>query len=259
MFRIESIDTNSTHPSNFIYDFPNGFASWLMLFTNTPGIFRVNGIEQEYPAESLVLFKPYTPLYYRACEDTYCDDWMHFHIDTNDINESLFSLGVPYKTPLARSCKNIFFLLATENFFDNEYKYVTINSLINALLNKLLEAQHINDISAKNSVLVELRRDIYMYPNRHWTLNTMAQQTFLSESHLQSLYKKLFNISCISDVINARIQNSKSLLLYSEETIASISVQCGYNSPQHFFRQFNSIVGCSPNKFRSQHRLSSSG
>ena len=84
----------------------------------------------------------------------------------------------------------------------------------------------------------------------------MAAKIFMSESHLQALYKKTFGISCINDVISARIQLAKSLLLYTEYTITYIATSCGYNSTQHFFRQFNRVVGCSPNSYRKSLRLS---
>lgn len=259
MINIVSIDTNSQHSEDFVYDFPEGFNTWLMLLTHTPAVFRVNGIENTYPADCLILFKPFSPLYYRACTSSYSDDWMHFNVENNVINESLFLLGHPIHTPLREQCASIFALLATENYLDNECKAVTIHSLVNVLLDKLLEAQHLQGISPRNPALIELRKNIYKSPGTNWTLDYMAQHTFMSKSHLQALYKKMFHISCINDVINSRIQLSKNLLLYTDYTISYISLHCGYNSPQHFFRQFNSIVGVPPNRYRLTNRKGNIG
>lgn len=254
LFNITAVDTITHHDGNFIYDFPNGFDTWLFLLVHTESIFRVDGEDKIFPPQSLVLFKPHTPIYYRAVGDSYTDDWMHFMCSENDINDSLFPSGVPMKTPLFNQCHTMFQLIATENYLDNEYKLQTIDSLINSLINKLIEAYHISDYSPKPTKLMELRKEIYRSPGEDWTLTMMANKVFLSESHLQSLYKKTFHVSCINDVINARIQLAKSLLSYTDYTISYIATSCGYNSSQHFFRQFHKVVGCSPNSYRNSLR-----
>ncbi len=256
MFEIISVDTKSQHDGDFIYDFPGGFDSWLLLLVHTKSIFKINGEYKEFPPDCLVLYKPHMPIYYRAAGDFYSDDWMHFNCSDTDINLSLIPLGQPVHTPLAAQCNSLFQLLCVENYLDNEYKNQSINSLINLLIYKLSESSHINDFSKKHSDLVELRKEIYKYPGEAWTLSSMAAKVFMSESHLQALYKKTFGISCINDVISARIQLAKSLLLYTEYTITYIATSCGYNSTQHFFRQFNRVVGCSPNSYRKSLRPS---
>lgn len=250
MFEIISIDTDSMHDGNFVYDFPDGFDSWLLLLIHTKSIFRVNNELVEYPADSLVLFKPFMPIYYKACEDTYSDDWMCFSCSETDFNQFAIEYGVPVHTPLAEHCHNVFKMLHTENFLGNEYRMQTISSLIPVLINKIAESEHLDNTSPKHSNLVDLRREIYKYPGEKWTLTNMANKVFLSESHLQALYKKTFNVSCINDVINARMQLAKSLLIYTDYPISYIASSCGYNNMQHFFRQFNNITGCSPNTYR---------
>lgn len=254
MFNIISVDVKSRHGGDFVYDFNKGFDTWLLLLIHTKSVFRIEGEDREFAPDSLVLFKPEMPIYYRACEDFYSDDWLHFRCTEHDINETLIPLGIPVHTPLPEQCQELFHLLTVENYLDNEYKNHTINALINALIHKLIEASHLSAASQKHSDLMELRKEIYKYPGEKWTLSTMASKVFLSESHLQSMYKKTFNVSCITDVINARIQLAKSLLSYTDYTISYISTSCGYNSSQHFFRQFNKVVGCSPNAYRKSLR-----
>ncbi|MCI8307328.1 MAG: helix-turn-helix transcriptional regulator [Lachnospiraceae bacterium] len=255
MFNIISVDVRSRHGGDFIYDFSNGFDTWLLLLVHTRSVFRIDGEDRVFPADSLVLFKPEMPIYYRACGDLYSDDWLHFRCSENDINETLVPLGLPIRTPLPEQCRELFHLLTVENYLDNEYKNHTVNALIHALIHKLIEAYHLSATSQKHSDLMELRKEIYKYPGEKWTLATMAAKVFLSESHLQSMYKKTFNVSCINDVINARIQLAKSLLSYTDYTISYISKSCGYNSSQHFFRQFNKMAGCSPNEYRKSFRM----
>jgi len=253
LFKITSVDINSHHDNNFVYDFKNGFDSWLILLVHTRSIFLVDGEEKIYPPNCLVIYKPNMPIYYKACDDIFSDDWLHFQCTENDISETNLPFGIPVQTSLPEHCHNLFHLLTTENYLDNEYKNHTVSAIINMLINKTVEAYH-QIHSQKHSVLTELRKEIYRYPGENWTLSIMANKVFLSESHLQSLYKKAFNVSCINDVINARIQLAKSLLSYTDYTISYISASCGYRSTQHFFRQFNKVVGCSPNTYRQSLR-----
>ncbi|MBP2058259.1 YesN/AraC family two-component response regulator [Lactobacillus colini] len=49
-----------------------------------------------------------------------------------------------------------------------------------------------------------------------------------------------------------RIQNSRRLLEFSDKSIAIISQEVGYNSPNHFERCFQKFMGTSPIKYRQQ-------
>lgn len=250
MFDIISAGVGSRHDIDYVYEFNNGFDMWLMLLTHTKGVFRIDGEDRVVLPDSLILFKPKMPIHYRACEDLYSDDWLHFKCADNDIDDTILPLGIPIHTPLPDLCHGLFRLITAERHLDNEYKNHTVTALIHALIHKLIEAYHMNATTQKHSDLMELRKEIYRYPGENWTLASMAGKVFLSESHLQALYKKTFKVSCINDVINARIQMAKSLLSSTNYTISYISAQCGYNSSQHFFRQFNKVVGCSPNVYR---------
>ena len=66
LFNIISVDVRSRHGGDFIYDFSNGFDTWLLLLVHTRSVFRIDGEDRVFPADSLVLFKPEMPIYYRS-------------------------------------------------------------------------------------------------------------------------------------------------------------------------------------------------
>ena len=57
-------------------------------------------------------------------------------------------------------------------------------------------------------------------------------------------------MSCVEDVINARIAKAKILLSGSNLKVGEIAVKCGYSDVEHFTRQFKAKTEISPLKFR---------
>ena len=54
----------------------------------------------------------------------------------------------------------------------------------------------------------------------------------------------------MDDIINAKIDLAKNLLLSSEQKISLIAKSLGYSDVTHFIRQFKAKTGVSPSKFR---------
>ena len=78
----------------------------------------------------------------------------------------------------------------------------------------------------------------------------MAEELHLSTSRLQTLYKQMFGISCMDDVIRRRLYRAKDRLKYTTTPIREIAEDCGYNNVEHFCRQFRQYNGCTPGQFR---------
>ncbi len=110
--------------------------------------------------------------------------------------------------------------------------------------------------SEKHSVhfhaFVELRKEIYSFPENNWTIRSMSEKLALSEPHFQEIYKKAFGISPIADVINSRIETAKVLLSDKNLTVSEVAGHCGYNSIVHFSRQFHRVTGVSPAEYRKK-------
>ncbi len=66
------------------------------------------------------------------------------------------------------------------------------------------------------------------------------------------LYKEFFGITFANDIINARIEMAKKLLVTSNMKIFEIAKKCGYESTEHFIRQFSKITGETPHKFKNK-------
>ena len=85
-----------------------------------------------------------------------------------------------------------------------------------------------------------------------WNVNTMAACANMSRSYFQHLYHDTFGVSCITDVINGKIEKAKKLLGETDSTVSRIASMCGYENEEHFMRQFKKTVGVTPSAFRKK-------
>ncbi|WP_127530151.1 helix-turn-helix transcriptional regulator [Paenibacillus kobensis] len=250
MNTIRYVGCNSAHSGDFVYDFPEGHDFWLLIITQTPAAFWVQGEVKDYPANCAVLYPPRHKIYYRACSDQFIDDWVRFDSTESYVTETAFPLGLPIPVPDPGYCHQLFQLLAVENFLSCDYREHSIDYLFRLLFNKLLEASSAKDNSPHDHILLDLRKAVYTNPGNPWTVAAMADYVLLSPGYLQALYKSRFGISCMDDVIQCRIRLAKEKLLYGHLRIADIGTLCGYKNVEHFSRQFRQIVGCTPREFR---------
>lgn len=100
------------------------------------------------------------------------------------------------------------------------------------------------------SRLVALRKDIYQYPEKIWSLDICCRTLGVSLSHFQRLYRATFGVSCMHDVQKSKLTHSKKLLVQTDMTLQAIAESCGYDY-SHFMRIFKKEFGMTPTKYRS--------
>ncbi len=98
--------------------------------------------------------------------------------------------------------------------------------------------------------LHQLHREIWSTPQKDWNVTDMAERIGISTSHFQKIYKKEFGLGCSKDIIHARIEKAKWLLLHTELRVQEIAAACGYHDNSHFMRQFKEKVGVSALQYR---------
>lgn len=251
MIKIKYVEYNATHPSDFEFDIPEGHDCWLIILTHTPAIFFIDGVYKEYPPNCAVLYEPHQKIYYRACVDSFINDWVRFDIDEPYISAKRLPCGVPFVVDDPSYCHKIFQLLTTEHILNNDFKDMSIEALMNILINKLFESCNYEHVSSLNKNLIKLKMDIYLNPYKTWTVTKMASELYISVGYLEDMYKKTFGISCMDDVIKSRINMAQKHLLYTNYPITEIANLCGYRNIEHFYRQFKKVTGFTPKHYRN--------
>ena len=255
MNHIRYVEYGVSHPADFIFDQPKGYDCFLLLLIHTPAAFWTDGKLAEYPAHSAVLFPPDTKIYYRACQNSYENDWIRFESDETFV--TAFPLtGIPFPVADPDYIHNLFQLLTWEHSFPQPDSERIIHHLLQILFNRLrtvAESTLINEYSLPHiHELLALRKSIYHNPQLSWDIPSMADRMHLSEGYLQSIYRKAFGVSCMEDVITGRLRMACDRLSCTDRPVADIAEECGYHNVEHFCRQFRRKMKVSPGQYRRQ-------
>ena len=109
----------------------------------------------------------------------------------------------------------------------------------------------------------EPRISPYLYPRfsalrsevlRHYhtppSVSEMASALSLSPSRFHKLYKSYFGVSPAHDIVRARIDHARLLLLDGSLSVTEVAEQIGFSDIYSFIRRFKAEVGVSPGVFR---------
>ncbi|MDO4867255.1 MAG: hypothetical protein Q4C10_11940 [Clostridia bacterium] len=189
MDSIRMIGYDAVHPSDFVYDVPEGHGYYLLILTHTPLRFRDGEIERIYPAHHAALFSPDCRIHYGACEETYGNDWIIFSSDEPYVTQFPMQ-NRPFPVPDADYCHNLFQLLTWEHV---QSGHEAVTSQLMALLFQKLRAGISQPEDADYRLeLTALRRRIMSQPLRNWNVSDMAAQLHISAGYLHLLYKQQF-------------------------------------------------------------------
>lgn len=226
----------------------------IMLF-EVPVKIEVNGEMEDYPEYTCILYKPGQRVHYYAASGELVYNWIRFNCDEALYTEYFLPYGLPIVCPDFGCYITYWQMIANENYWQyNSSSYVN-EQLMHIIFHRLHDYAMSSDPFVYRDVFIKLRNLIYQCPEESWTLEKMASIVNLSTRSLQKFYKEFFHTTCINEVINSRINQAKFLLAHTSSSIQQISERCGYNSIEHFCRQFKKSSGLSPSAYRKQPEL----
>ena len=257
MFFIRRMGCNSIHDGSFSVNRPNGYDCYLLLLIKTSALININQKNIETKPGTLLLYSPCTPHKYRAIENLYQNDWIQFEAPANvNINYHL-----PLNTPITLSnsfvYEQFFSLIGIEFFSTSPSRDNIISGLLHVLLMKISTLDFPNVLQSENAYtekLLELRQTIYNTPEKKWNITDIAASFSLSNGYFHLLYKNTFGTTCHKDVILSRLDHAKELLAFSNESIYQIASRCGYDTEEHFLRQFRKYVTMTPSEYRAKNK-----
>ncbi len=251
MLEVDFIGYDGRHSSGFVYGLPPGHESYLLILTSTPAEFFVEGEFRKAPAGSAILYTPGSRVLYRACEDTYVNDWIRFRSDEKYIRQ-LPIRNHPFSMVDAEYCHTLLKLMTWEATLTSSGSREVLSLLLHTLFLKLGESCARPTASPHSQEMLDLRKQIYNNPELPWSVDDMARDLHLSAGYLQALYKSMFGSSCMEDVIRQRLRRSQDQLVSTDKSVREIAEDCGYNNVEHFCRQFRKFMGISPSSYRRE-------
>lgn len=247
-------DTN--HPSSFNMSRPKGVPFFVLLIIHSAGLFTVAGKQFTTVPGSALVVAPNTPYSYTTQQGNYVDDWLHFELPEGQNPSDFFPcLNVPFPLKKREQFTQLLRQLLWEVLYTTEeYKRDNINALFTVLINHLkisyYELENVTETSPYQTQLQALRFELSNSISKAHSIKEHAKELGVSESYFQHLYSNFFGISFQKDLISMRIDHAKSHLLTTDLTIEQIAEICGYSNEVHFYRQFKSVTGVTPAKFR---------
>jgi AraC-like DNA-binding protein len=245
----------------FTIDRPHGLGEYLLLRFYTPMLVRTAaGLVHGEPGDCL-LYEPAFPQWFTGRGVGYIDDWAHIR------GRAMPELVARYRVPvnaLFRPREVDFFspileainreLYRRELFWENSVQMLVESLLMR--LGRLANEQARFDLRPADLARAEVFRNVRMQVHERleerWTVARMAELAHVSASRFAVLYKKLFGVSPVEDLIDARLARARALLTNAGLSVGEVATQTGFTSLCYFSRLFHRRVGTTP---RDYHRL----
>lgn len=256
MFNLVHYILDYPHPKGFAIDRPGGNDMYTILLFKQPVTMWQDGMLINAPKNSCIIFSRWAKQLYFNETSAYTHDGVFF--DGEDPLDLFGELGIPLNTIFpVRDPKAISYLMkdiATEAMLKENYSPQIIDLQLHTLIYKLADIIHHSE-QYENSYYAqfrEIRHEIFRAPEKEYRVERLAERVHLSVSRFQHLYHAFFGTTLTQDLIQSRIEHAQYLLRSGNEPLTQIAAACGYNSTEHFLRQFKKTVGTTPGKYRAQ-------
>ena len=224
----------------------------------TPVQIKINDELVETKPNACILSEPGQPRWFYFPEDTSMN-WIH-------ANKQAQHIFTQYEIPCNRVfypqnpdfLPEIFRRIRMEIVSDYPYQEEMLDTYFREFIIKLSRSLRSNSgqlilSSAERKKLEQLRWRVLSQPEKEWTVESMAGSVSLSQSRFHAVYKSLFGSSPMKDLIQARVDAAKVLLMsYQQATVSELAEKLGYKNPYHFIRQFKQVTGVTPGTYRSK-------
>ena len=256
---VYSAGWGSVYGRDYTFSGNAGDKKWIMLLARSAVKLPLTGQMLSFPQNTAILFDEKSSAQFGADDEILVCDWLCF--DTEGDSEFIESLSLEPGKPVRFSDWEFISQLIRniqEEFYSlNSRRIKMMENLLKTLLIKLSDAGMPGDNSTQAidphyTSLAELREKIYRNPQMKWNVDTMAAYVNMSRSYFQHLYREVFGVSCMTDVISGKIEKAKEILSETSCTVSQVSAMCGYDNEEHFMRQFKKLVGMTPTAYRKK-------
>ena len=257
---IRSAGYNSIYDSDYRFKRGTDGGVFLIVLAKSRIAFRFDGRKAVLPEDTLIIYDGSCEIDYAAEDDFLVCDWVVF--DAEGDSEFFEPLELIFNLPVRFTDTDLIdelILNITSEFYSmNNHRLKMTDVMLKTVLLKVDEQCRPREISQSSAVephynlLVELREKIYRNPQRKWNVDLMAADVSMSRSYFQHIYREIFGVSCMTDVINGKIEKAKEILSETGCTVSQVAAMCGYDNEEHFMRQFKKIVGVTPTGYRKK-------
>lgn len=231
----------------------NNCPDYILLHFLTPVNMEFNGKSVQAEPGNAIIFPPYSNHRLSATKPL-LHNWAHLG---GNVLQYMEASGVQpdrlYTPAYTDKITDIFRTLESE-FFAKQSDFDTFTSLklqeLFLYLGRPANHRPVNEYNSGNlTILSGLRRSLILDLDQAWSIERMCKLTSMSQSRLFTLYKSIYGISPIKDLVHARIERAKSLLSQNHYPNSELCKLCGFNNEYYFIRQFKRLTGKTPSTY----------
>lgn len=260
-FELHRIGYNFVHENGVNIDRKKGTDDYLLLYLKSNVTILTEKGEITTAEPSFILYEKGFHQKYYDRKGPFINDWMHF--DREDAKEFFQSIDIPVnKLMVLQGAKDISAMIQDiriESKQQGKYHKEVLNAKISGMFYKFSDIYHAeikcsDKLNRYRHDFNEIRNRIYAFQpdNLISNVNEISAGLNLSTSYFQHIYKQLFGVSVMSDIIRSRIEYACYLLSNNADSISEIAFRCGYENKEHFTRQFKEITGFTPRQYREK-------
>ena len=87
---------------------------------------------------------------------------------------------------------------------------------------------------------------------RKISLEDLADRFFISKVHLSRENKKIYGITLGNALTNLRLSHAKSMLRFSDDSVDTIALSCGFQDTGYFIKVFKKAENMTPLQYRKK-------
>jgi AraC-like DNA-binding protein len=266
------IDT--PHDPGYVVDRPGPRQEWIILCFRTPFQIRTErGLEIGQPGDCVVHDANYSEWHTAlpGASEGFRNDWLHLRVEgvREQANRFKIQLNRRIPTGFTSFLGDHLRTIADEDRRRNAFWQERIAVELETILLRIGRAQDIHTsgaiLSGSERAHLEqftpIRSTMLDHFSEPWSLKTLAATAKMSPNRFSVLYSLFFKISPIEELIQHRLQQSCTMLVYSDSNLDTIAEACGFMDAPYFSRVFKQRMGCSPGVYRKMGapRLARSG
>lgn len=258
MFTLKRCGSNVIHPEGMTIDRPEGSGDYVFVFFRSKMELRLQTRSVYAEPNTFIIYNRDSHYYYKDAELPLVHDWFHFELEGAD---AWFDrLKLPLDT-LMKAHDPLYITrkvneLHWENLQNGSFRQEIIDSIMRCLFMKLSDMRHhveaSQPVSKYYDAFLNLRNEVLSSPSTWYSVEQLAERMNMSPSYFHQIYKQIFGIPAVSDIILNRVGHASYLLKNTTYTVSQISASCGYENDVHFMRQFKKFTGQTPSEYRGK-------
>lgn len=250
---------NAGDQLDFFIDRPHGMKGYILNLT-IKGQGRVFDGASAFDCEpgDLLLFQPKTPHYYGRAPDSPCwhHRWVYFRpraywsdwLQWQDQNQGVGRLRLP--DALRAEFDRLFASIEQTHNSGRRFAEELAMNLLERLLLRAVEEDPRSHQQIRDPRVIEACQYVTNHLASEVKIEEVARHVCLSPSRLAHLFREQMGINLLRWREDQRVIRAKLLLQTTQEPIASVGREVGYDDQLYFSRVFRKRVGVSPSDFR---------